>query len=273
MQYTTRYNQQKRRKMPYARGLAFYARQFASLGDGAISSARTGGLRVALMLFCLCALALAGCAQNTGSTSTQHIQQQGQTSDLTYVALGASDTFGIGTDDPYVQNWPSDLAKKLNQPVHLINLGIPGITVHEALTSELPIALDAHPALVTVWLAVNDLATNVPVNSYKRDLNTLLSRLQAAAPHARIAVGSMPDLTSVPFFFKDNPLTLEQQIAAYNAAISSAVTSHHAILVDLSRQGYNLQAHPEYISHDGLHPSDIGYAKLAMLFYDSLQHA
>jgi len=234
---------------------------------------RALGLRLLLGLLCLCAFGLSACGQNASSTPFQATQPQGQTSGLTYVALGASDTFGTGTNDPYTQNWPSDMANMLKQNVHLINLGIPGITLHDALTSELPIALDAHPALVTVWLAVNDLATNVPVSKYEHDLNTLLSRLQAAAPRARIAVGNVPDLTSVPFFYSDDPVTLHAQIAAYNVAIASVVTNHHAILVDLSGQGYDLQAHPEYISNDGLHPSAIGYTKLAMLFYDALRKA
>ena len=226
-----------------------------------------------LFLLCLCGLLLSACGQNTSTLSTQNTRQQAEAPGLTYVAIGASDTFGIGTDNPYSQNWPDDLAKMLNTPVHVVNLGIPGVTLHEALTSELPIALDAHPALVTVWLAVNDLADNVPVTSYQHDLNILLTRLHAAAPHARIAVGNVPALTYLPFFANTDPVTLEQKIAAYNAAIANATTDHHAFLVDLSGQGYDLQAHPEYISADGLHPSSLGYVKVALLFYNSLKQA
>jgi len=230
-------------------------------------------LRSLLLLLCLCAFGLSACGRNTSSVPTQGAQQAGQSADLTYVALGASDTFGTGTEDPYTQNWPTDLVGLLKQHVHLINLGIPGITLHDALTSELPIALDAHPALVTVWLAVNDLATQVPVADYTHDLNTLLSRLQTAAPHARIAVGNVPDLTSVPFFYGVNPVELRAQITTYNAAIAGVVRKHHVLLVDLSAQGYNLQTHPEYISSDGLHPNSLGYDKLAELFYQALRAA
>lgn len=230
----------------------------------------TRAARILALALCLCAFVLSGCGQNPNASSVQTSQQTNQADGLTYVALGASDTFGIGTNDPYTQNWPTDLVSLLKQRVHLINLGIPGITLHDALTSELPIALDAHPALITIWLAVNDLATNVAVSSYQHDLNTLLSRLQAAAPRARIAVANVPDLTRLPFFYSVNPVTLSEQIATYNTAIASAVRSHHVILVDLSTQGYNLQAHPEYISSDGLHPNSLGYDKLAELFYNAL---
>ena len=58
--------------------------------------------------------------------------------------------------------------------MRLVNLGIPGIDVHEALELEVPVALDAHPDLITVWLAVNDLVDKVPLASYRDDLDTLL---------------------------------------------------------------------------------------------------
>ncbi len=141
---------------------------------------------------------------------------------LTYVAIGASDTYGVGADDPETQNWPADLSTLLGRQVHLINLGVPNIDVHAALGVELPIALDAHPDLVTVWLAVNDLADNVPVASYAHDLDLLLARLRICAPHARIAVANVPDLTLLPRFKSSNVQTLRTQILAYNNVIASS---------------------------------------------------
>lgn len=223
-----------------------------------------------VLAFALCAFALSSCGQSTDPA--QHPAKQNQPATQTYVAIGASDTFGVGADDPYAQNWPTDLNALFKQPDHLVNLGVPGMTVHTALSAELPVALDAHPTLVTIWLAVNDLATNVPVSSYSHDLDTLLSRLQKAAPRAQIEVGNVPDLTSVPYFQSYNALTLRQEIANYNTAIASVIQRHHVILVDLSGQGYNLQEFPQYISNDGLHPSTIGYMQIAQLFYNALQN-
>jgi lysophospholipase L1-like esterase len=223
-------------------------------------------------------LASTACAQLStdvaGKSGTAASHQQ-STKLITYVAIGASDTFGLGTEDPYQENWATDLADLLGPAhIHLINLGIPGITAHDALHLELPIALDAHPDLVTIWLGVNDIVANVPANSYASDLNTLLARLRANSPHARIAIANIPDLTLLPFFDTHDPVALTQQIQAYNAAIASAAQRYGAILVDLTQQNYNLRAHPEYISSiDGLHPTDIGYQQLAKVFYQALQHS
>ena len=236
---------------------------------------RARGYVFALSL-CFLMFVSAGCAQDStalaGQSSATKSPQQ-SVKQITYVAIGASDTFGLGTYDPYDENWPTDLATLLGPShIHLINLGIPGIVTHNVLTLELPIALDSHPDLITIWLGVNDIVANVPANSYASDLNTLLARLRANSPHARIAIANIPDLTLLPFFAEYDPQLLTQQIQAYNTIITSAAQQHQAILVDLTQQNYNLQAHPEYISSDGLHPTDIGYQQLANLFYQALQH-
>jgi lysophospholipase L1-like esterase len=197
--------------------------------------------------------------------------QQAPRARLTYVAIGASDTCGIGADDPQTQNWPADLSAKIGSGVRLVNLGIPGVLLHQALNVEVPVALDAHPDLVTVWLAVNDLANNVPLDSYSHDLDLLVSRIQAAAPRARIAIANVPDLTLLPYFSSSDPQTLFTQIQAYNTSIATIVKRHHVILVDLYSQWSELRNHPEYISDDGLHPSTFGYTQIAELFYKTLQ--
>ncbi|MFL5628329.1 MAG: SGNH/GDSL hydrolase family protein [Ktedonobacteraceae bacterium] len=197
--------------------------------------------------------------------------QQAPHARLTYVAIGASDTFGIGADDPQTQSWPDDLAAKLGSGVRLVNLGVPNITLHQALNVETPIAIDAHPNLVTIWLAVNDLAYAVPVASYTHDLDLLVSRVQRANAHTRIAIANVPDLTLLSYFNGPDPQTLYTQIQDYNNAIASVAHRHHIILVDLYAQWRELRNHPEDISADGLHPSTLGYTRIAELFYQALQ--
>ncbi len=230
-----------------------------------------------IVLLCLLLPLMTGCLQiaqaKTAQGNSSGTRKTGQGLP-TYVAIGASDAFGIGTDDPYNENWATDLFYMLNASrYHFINLGIPDITIHDALSLELPVAMDAHPELVTIWLGVNDIVAGVPANSYARDLNMLLSRLQASSPRARIAIANIPDLTLLQHFSAYNQLYLRQQIAAYNAIIASNVQRHHIILVDLAQQNYNLKAHPEYVSRDGLHPTALGYHQLAILFYQALQDA
>lgn len=226
-----------------------------------------------LLSFCFILLFLVGCtspAINPGGNSPVTVQQAPRVR-LTYIAIGASDTFGIGADDPQTENWPTDLAAKLGSGVDLVNLGIPAITTHQALSLELPIAIDAHPKLVTIWLTVNDIIDKVPLASYSHDLDLLLTRLQKADPGVRIVVGNVPDLTILPYFATYDQASLTQTVQAYNAAIASIVARHSATLVNIFQQWQLLRGHPEYISDDGLHPSTLGYTQLAELFYQALQ--
>ena len=184
---------------------------------------------------------------------------------FTYVAIGASDAFGIGTDDPDRDNWPTVLSHLLGPKVHLLNLGIPGETVAEASQTELPVALDAKPTLVTVWLGVNDIVQGVSVDAYEQQLTALLLALHQHT-HARVFVGNIPDLSLLPFFGIYNQGPLRAMIARWNAAIARAVGASGSSLVDLYSTWNELADHPEYIASDGFHPSTEGAKRLAEMF-------
>lgn len=224
-----------------------------------------------LVMLCFLLPLLVGCSVASSAQPATLTVQHAPQNTTTYVAIGASDTFGIGADDPATESWPADLASQLGSKVRLVNLGIPGVTVENALPVELPVAIDAHPSLVTIWLAVNDLADNVPIATYAHDLDQIISQLQAANPQMRIALANIPDLTLLPHFSSSNPQTLRAQTAAYNQQITTIVQRHHVLLVDLSQYGHELASHPEYISSDGFHPSTLGYARIASIFYQVLQ--
>ena len=230
---------------------------------------------VALMLTVL----LAACAcqstvpprarQSSGGAHTQSTLLLPQ---RVYVALGASDAFGIGTDNPKTQAWPVVLDHLLGTSVHLVNLGIPGATTSQAARDELPVALDERPEIITIWLAVNDFDTGVPLQTYERQLHDLIAALARAA-HARIFVGNMPDLTLIPYFAGRDHQQLLAQVHAWNDAIAAVCESVGASLVDIFSGWRELAAHPEYISGDGFHPSAAGAQRLAGIFATAILNA
>jgi acyl-CoA thioesterase I len=181
-----------------------------------------------------------------------------------YVAIGASDSYGVGTDEPARESWPAVLARYLPPGTHFVNLGVPGILLHRAIEVELPVALDAHPTLVTVWLAVNDLAAGVPLPQYRHDLGVLLRTLRQAT-HARVLIANVPDLTLLPAFRAYRGLG--PVVVAWNAAIAAEARAHGAIVVDVYARWRDLALHPEYVGPDGLHPTAEGYRRLAELFW------
>lgn len=231
---------------------------------------RRATLGMLLVIIVLAAI-LTGCTAPTQptvmhsrSSTPPHAQQT-----LTYVAIGASDAFGVGTYFPDRDNWPTVLTHLLGPDVHLVNLGIPGETVAEARKTELPVAIDAHPALVTVWLGVNDFVQSVSVADYEQQLEGLLLSLHQKT-HARVFVGNIPDLSLLPSFSGYDQATLRATIAHWNAAVARAVAASGATLVDLYTFWNELASHPEYIASDGFHPSTVGARRLAEVFQSQI---
>jgi len=192
---------------------------------------------------------------------------------VTYVALGASDAVGIGSNIPGSQGYVPLVAAHLPKRSHLINLGISGIQLHQALSQELPLALSTSPNLITIWLVANDFIGGVTYDNYFHDLNFLLQELHVST-HARIVMANLPDLTRLPAFSNETPSQKSQMLVAiqkWNKGIDQLAKKYGVALVDLFSQGSQITAHPEYISGDGFHPSPSGYVQLANYFWQVIE--
>jgi acyl-CoA thioesterase-1 len=183
---------------------------------------------------------------------------------LTYVAIGASDTVGVGAGAPEQESWPAVLHRRLPAGSRLVNLGVSGSLLRQALDQQLPVALDSNPDLVTVWLAVNDYTSRVPLPRYASDLDALLGALRSGT-RAAILVGNVPELSVLPASSRFDLRDVDR----WNGAIAELARRHQATPVDLKATWSEVAEHPEYISSDGFHPSSTGYRRLADLFYAS----
>ena len=208
----------------------------------------------------------------------------------TYVAIGASETLGVGAQEPESQAWTSVLYRTaLPQSAVFFNLGEVGATVEQALQDELPVAVSEQPDLVTVWLNTNDLIHGVSPAAYRAGLDQLLSAL-ARAGAARVLVANTPVLSDLPAYraclpnppagaptcaFTAGPVPapadLDRLVGAYNSAIAEVVARNHAVLVDLHCQGGTATQHPAWVSADGFHPTAEGYAQIAQAFMAALR--
>jgi lysophospholipase L1-like esterase len=90
------------------------------------------------------------------STSMQSNTTMGTNNKVAiYVGIGASDTVGVGTPNPWKDGWVPQFASLINAE-KTINLGRSGSTLADAMREQLPKVLDKKPDVVTIWLAVND---------------------------------------------------------------------------------------------------------------------
>src|SRR2546427_12419565 len=98
---------------------------------------------------------------------------------LVYVAVGASESVGVGATDPHRDAWTQVFFRTaLPRSAVFVNMAVPGSTVAEALAAQVPDAVALSPNVVTVWLNVNDILRGVTPASYEGDLTRLVTALR-----------------------------------------------------------------------------------------------
>lgn len=243
------------------------------------STRRVSRPMLAVFVALVAAVALAGC----GSGATARLTTPQATATATthpsfeYVALGASDALGIGATDPNTQGYVPIIISRLPKTAGALNLGVSGITLHDALTQELPQAIQAQPNLITVWLVGNDFKDCTSLKQYGADLDKLLTQLQTKT-HSQVFVANTPDMSALPAFQGSSILPLGPCFTTmsladiralaqqWNTVIDPIVAKHGDTLVNLFVSA--LSSQPDLISPaDGFHPSSKGYALLADLFW------
>lgn len=208
---------------------------------------------------------------------------------MVYVAVGASESVGVGADRPE-QAWPEVLRRtRLPEGTSFTNLGIPGATVSTALRDELPRALSLAPTLVTVWLNANDIIAGVAPSTYESQLRQLVRELRRGG-QTKVLVANTPPLELLPAYLACRrrppvapcrepalalvpPSAVESVVDAYNAAIARVAAAEGAVLVDLHAEAVSAQAGgrlAEMVSSDGFHPNAAGHRAVADAFADAL---
>jgi acyl-CoA thioesterase I len=240
-----------------------------------------GALGVALLLVVACSTGGSAAAPRHRPASTP----EPAAAPIVYAAVGASETAGIGAQDPRSQAWPMVFYETaLPRSAVMYSFGVPGETTQAALTGELPAALTVQPTLVTVWLNVDDLIAGVSAADYETRLDQLVHALRRGGA-ARVLVANTPYVDHLPLYLRCRtlaascpfftgpvpaPADLDAAVDAYNAAISRVVQAEGATLVDLHSEGEVPDQHPEWVAADGFHPNAAGYAQVAARFAAAL---
>lgn len=187
-----------------------------------------------------------------------------------YVALGASDAVGIGAQRPAQDGWVPLVHAALPGNPHLVNLGISGARLDDILTVQAPVAVDAQPRWISLWPGVNDLRNDVPLETFRQQLEQTLDTL-GQTDDATIILITIPDLRDLPVFSGANRDRLDSTVQEWNTVIRDTGTRHGALLVDLYTGAPELAENPDYVSADGFHPSSAGYRRIAELVIATIE--
>jgi lysophospholipase L1-like esterase len=210
---------------------------------------------------------LAACTNSAGSGTSTTAPEP-----VVYTAVGASESVGVGADDPATEAWPRVLARTALPPDAVFHdVAVSDATAADALRTQVPAALATHPNVVTVWLNVNDLIALVTAANYEKTLKQIVHALRRDGA-AQVLVANTPPVENLPAF--NRRFGFLRQLAVtrvdeYNASISRVVKAEGAILVDLHSAGVRARDDgtlPSLIARDGFHPSTAGHVAIAASF-------
>jgi len=208
-----------------------------------------------------------------------------------YAAVGASETAGWGAGNFTTESWPRVLLDLALPDFRLVNLGLPGATVEDAIVRELPRLRRVEPDIVTVWLNANDILQGVTSAQYRRDFGLLMRTIERTGAR-QILVANTPPLDKLPAYRacrpdppKDGPFCflgaslpappeMRALVDRYNEIIKSAVKETGATLIDLHSSAMEARAKGTdggLVSGDGLHPSTEGHRAVAESFSARLE--
>ncbi len=185
---------------------------------------------------------------------------------VNYVALGASDAFGIGAS-PITRGYVyriKDGFEDRGRKVNLLNLGIPTADIPAIKkTAKAALKRDKDIDLVTIWTGANDLIGGNDAGEFEEDLESMLARLRSES-NAYIVIMNLPDLTQIKKFREDpdRDVTLER-VTAFNQAITRQAQKYKVPIVDFFKAapGDMLVS-----KKDGFHPNNDGHQKIADLY-------
>lgn len=240
-----------------------------------MKATRSARLVPGLLLAALALVSASACGSDGADTEQP---SRGASSTEVYVAVGASETVGVGSEQPLVEAWPRVLHGTLDLGTTFVSAGVSGSTVAEAIEDQLPIVRELQPTLVTVWLNVNDLVAGVSPAAYEEQLRELVRAIRQDG-RARVLLANTPPVEELPAFVEGEFADLlprelvAAQVEAYNGAISAVAASEGAEVVDLHAAALASIADGTFeslISEDGFHPSTAGHARVAELFAEAI---
>lgn len=208
-------------------------------------------------------LIITGCEQNSPSEkqeSSAATKQQPATESKTILFFGDSLTAGYGLDDPS-EAFPSVIQTKIDSaklPYTVVNAGVSGETTAGG-KSRIDWVLKQKVNIFILELGANDGLRGLPVQEAAANLQTIIDRVKAKYPQAKLVLAGMQIPPSMGLDYANKFKAIFPAIAAKN----------HMTLVPFLLQGVG--GVPALTQKDGLHPTAAGARIVAANVWKVLQ--
>ncbi len=199
-------------------------------------NSHSGVRKSVLALGCFSAvLLLGGCVDR----AVKYMDSDGKN----IVCFGDSITLGYGVEPG--QDYPSLLGKMTRTPV--INAGIDGETSTEAVKRVGSDVLDKNPVLVIIEFGGNDFLSKVPLEETVRNIEKMVSQIQARK--AMVAIADISANMVMDEYGKELRLLSKKYGAIFIPKLLEGIITNHALKSDFihpNATGYKIVAHRIY---------------------------
>lgn len=190
-----------------------------------------------------------------------------------YVAIGDSSVEGVGASH-HTKSYPSLVFEKIkltHPECEYHNLGKSGDRIKHVVKNQLPQVLELKPNLVTVSIGVNDIRGRVKLSEFEKDLTYFVKTLQRETD-AKVIITNIPDFSSLPTLPIYIRIASKIFINRFNKSIERVSGNFGLTLVDIFKVSRAFcREWRDFISNDGYHPSDAGYALWAETIISSVK--
>jgi acyl-CoA thioesterase-1 len=209
-------------------------------------------MNILKFLSCLI-IVLFACACNNNGSSGNSGEQAAKTDSArigtkkTILFFGDSLTAGYGLDNPS-DSFPGVIQHKIDSlklPYFVVNAGVSGETSAGGL-GRIDWVLKQKVDIFVLELGANDGLRGIPPASTAKNLQTIIDKVRAKYPHAKLILTGMLMPPSMGAAYADNFRAIFPQLAEKNKI---------ALVPFLL---YNVAGHPDLNQPDGIHPTIAG---------------
>lgn len=150
---------------------------------------------------------------------------------LKVAALGDSSIDAPGIDDP-TQIWVSLLCRRLAVDRHVIlrSYAVGGSNAGDVLADQVDPAIEYDPDLIIVSVGANDVIKGVPLAEFRRNLDTIVERLQTT--RAQIVLAGVGVMGTIPRLYPPLSTLMSRRAKRFDRAHWQVASRHGAVTID-----------------------------------------
>ncbi len=181
--------------------------------------------------------------------------------------LGESTVAGVGASAP-AHTIAGNFHRLLGESFQIETIGKKGLRVKDALSLYLQHRQVQTPKSkgVILFLGANDCFLLTNPSSFKKEVEALIQQIQINTSAQWIYLAAIPPVHLFPAFSRRMQSFLQVQRNYLQAELKKIALKHPKVIY----QEIPMDLQPEFFSADGVHPSDLGYQKIAELAFEKL---